>query len=224
MYAQDYDETYTVDAWSGWNFPEGRNAPCSRDNPNIRAEAKVNPYVKSSAIFSCPSSTKPGLVTWDAAKARCSWQAWGYPDFMCYPGDTANGKPMSYGWNAFVFWGVDGSGAGNCSVAPVTMAMVRSPAGKIMMGDACHFQMDFSRLTFPNYPSNSAAGASNAKQFWPGLSNGTGAAIVPETHSRHSLGVNIAFLDGHAKWMPYSRFTGDHNAVYAQWFDYKTEN
>src|SRR6266852_4197702 len=51
MYTQDYDETYTVDAWDGWNKAAGSYAACSRDNPVIRAESKINPYIKNSQIF-----------------------------------------------------------------------------------------------------------------------------------------------------------------------------
>ena len=123
MYAQDYDDTFTVDAWNGWSKPEGPYAACSRDNPWIRAEFKLSSYVKSTAIFQCLSSNQ-SPVTWSNSKGTCRWRSWGFPDFMCNKGDESTGKPLSYGWSAWVFFGVDGSGVGNCTIAPVEQAMV----------------------------------------------------------------------------------------------------
>jgi prepilin-type N-terminal cleavage/methylation domain-containing protein len=221
MYTQDYDETLTVDAWDGWNKGSSY-AACSRDNPLIRAEAKIDPYIKNSQIFACPSSLISG-VSWDSGRGTCRWNSWGFPDFMCYPGDTSRGKPLSYGWNAWVFWGTDGSGVGNCKVAPVSLAMIVAPAGKIMFGDGTHTQLYVDRMTFTNYTaSSSPANASNAKVYWPfDAVGGSKEPIVPDKHTRHSLGQNFAFLDGHGKWIQYSNFTGKPGATVAtQYMDY----
>src|SRR5438067_823147 len=76
MYTQDYDETYTLDAWSTFGGDPFR--PCSRDNPYIRAEGKLAPYIKNTEIYGCPSSLI-GKVTWNVSKGTCRWNAWGFP-------------------------------------------------------------------------------------------------------------------------------------------------
>ena len=48
MYVQDYDETYTVDAWNV--FAGGKGTPCSRSNPDIRAESKIDIFASRSAM------------------------------------------------------------------------------------------------------------------------------------------------------------------------------
>jgi prepilin-type N-terminal cleavage/methylation domain-containing protein/prepilin-type processing-associated H-X9-DG protein len=213
MYTQDYDEYYPVDA-SACGTLGGRNDPCSKFNPNWRPEAETAPYIKNTGVFQCLSSTRP-LVIWDANRGVCSYQAWGFPDFMCFPGDTTQGKPMSYGWNQSIFFRCD------CGTTGVNMASVVAPASKVMVADALHPQLDWSRLPFANYTRNTGNGAVNTLDFWfPPASNGGGEAIIPETHTRHSLGENIAFLDGHAKWVHYRMLTGDLIAVQAKWFDH----
>src|SRR5205823_6126050 len=88
MYTQDYDETLTLDAWDGWNKPAGPFAPCSRDNPYIRVESRINPYIKNTGIFADPSSLISPVV-WSNSRGTCRWNSWGFPEFMCYRGDES---------------------------------------------------------------------------------------------------------------------------------------
>src|SRR5437588_10728820 len=87
MYTQDYDECYTVDAFNKNAGPAGKNEPCARDNPAIRAESKIDPYIKNQQIFACPSSLISPIF-WSDSKGECRWNAWGMPDVMCYVGDS----------------------------------------------------------------------------------------------------------------------------------------
>ena len=45
-----------------------------------------------------------------------------------------------------------------------------------------------------------------------------GVLLDPGRDTRHNLGQNVAFLDGHVHWEQYQRFTGDINVVHAKWF------
>ena len=213
MYAQDYDESYPIDSSSGGTLG-GRPDPCSKWNPDRRPEMQTAPYLKNTEVFRCPSSTRPN-ITWDVNRGVCSYQAWGFPDFMCFVGDNTRGKAQSYGWNQSLFLRFP------CGSPGVTLAAVVAPSGKIMLGDACHPQLDWSRFPFANYTANSANGAANTLTYWRSpASNGGGAAIDPNIHTRHAQGSNAAFMDGHAKWVHYGSVTGDLTAVHAKWLDH----
>jgi prepilin-type N-terminal cleavage/methylation domain-containing protein/prepilin-type processing-associated H-X9-DG protein len=215
MYVQDYDETYPIDASScGTNGWPGTRDPCSKWDPNNRMEAKTAPYIKNTGIFQCTSS-KVGPVNWDAARGVCNWNAWGFPEFMCQPAS----KPLSYGWNQWIFFSC------TCRQPGIAMAAVPTPASKVMLSDSRHNNLEAGRLAFANSPDHSAVVASNAKTFWPSVPGEAGkAALDPNAHTRHSLGQNIAFLDGHVKWAQYNQFTGDLTAVQSKWFYYWIEN
>jgi prepilin-type N-terminal cleavage/methylation domain-containing protein/prepilin-type processing-associated H-X9-DG protein len=219
MYTQDYDENYPIDA-SSCGSGSGRLQACSKWNPNWRPEAQTAPYVKNDQIFGCPSARTP-LVVWTNDRGGvCSWNAWGFPDFMCFPGNTANGKPLSYGWNQAVFFRCVGSPAGGCGTTGVSLAAVVTPASKVMFADSRHNNLEPARLGFADYTNHSAAIASNANRFWPDIPNQTGPEIDPNAHTRHSLGQNVAFMDGHVKWMNYNDFAGGWVRVWNKWFDH----
>ncbi|GBC96059.1 hypothetical protein HRbin16_01860 [bacterium HR16] len=219
MYTQDYDETFPRDH-SIWPTPPGGHyGPCGRRNVNARIETKIAPYLKNLDIFWCNSANPQatGVVVWTAdgnvpAGGQCRWNGWAYPDFMCFPGDTSKGRPFSYGWNVYTLTNPyhdpnypDGQ-EGNCirGFPPVPLAAVTSPATKVMLMDGQHKDMDVWRAPFANYPGYPIQ-AVNCDSCWPGLPVlcGDRTAIVPNTHTRHSLGQNWAYMDGHAKFMPH---------------------
>ena len=45
--------------------------------------------------------------------------------------------------------------------------------------------------------------------FTGGAGNGTKPALRPDDHTRHTLGQNFAFLDGHAKFIHFGKLTGN---------------
>jgi prepilin-type N-terminal cleavage/methylation domain-containing protein/prepilin-type processing-associated H-X9-DG protein len=217
MYVQDYDDMLPRDVTRWGDLPA--TDPCSPGNPNRRLEAKLGPYIRNTEVFACPSANTPP-VTWDEAHAVCGRDGWGYPDFMCFQGDTTRGKPLSYGWNYRVFqWSVTPPSSG-CDAPGISVAAVVSPEGKVMVADSRRSFVDPVDLAFANYPGVSASFAGNVDQFWPQFPRGSDLPIVPGRDARHQMGQNAAFFDGHVRWVSYEQLIGPSlQATVAKWLD-----
>jgi prepilin-type N-terminal cleavage/methylation domain-containing protein/prepilin-type processing-associated H-X9-DG protein len=203
MYAEAYDETLPLDAS---NCRDGLPSQvCSRWNPEWRIEAKIRPYTKNEGVFACSSSANPPVV-WDASKQACGWNRRGYPEFMCYSGNTTGGKPLSYGWNQAVFQIC--VPRGGCGAPGVALAEIARTSNKIMAGDSRHQYVDPTTVAFANYPDSSPAGAENAPDYWTDLPPAGGPAIHVDGHTRHIGGSNVLRFDGSVKWLGHSELTG----------------
>jgi prepilin-type N-terminal cleavage/methylation domain-containing protein/prepilin-type processing-associated H-X9-DG protein len=218
MYAQDYDEMLPRDVTRWGDLPA--SDPCSQWNPGGRLEAKLWPYIRNAAVFSCPSADTPP-IQWDNDHQVCARAGWGYPDFLCFRGDPTRGKPLSYGWNAWVFQLSVGPPNSGCEAPGVPLAAVDPLDGKVMVADSRESFMGAIELSFANYPGRTAFDAGNVGKFWPKFANRGGGdpAIVPERDARHQMGQNVAFFDGHARWMSYRHFTDPpYDETVAKWF------
>lgn len=219
LYAQDYDETLPRDVTACRDG--ARTDPCSQSYPGSRIEAKIRPYVQNVGVFECPSATTP-LVYWDQERAVCARDGLGYPDFICVPGEPMHGKPLSYGWNASLFQLCVVPWHGLCEAPGIPLAAVTAPADRVMVADSRASYLDPFLLAFANYPGESAFWADNVGTFWPEFAQRPhpGPTIVPARDARHRMGQNVAFLDGHARWVLYQAFTGASTArVIETWFD-----
>jgi len=212
MYAADHDDRLPIDLTGVRDAPAA--APCSPWNPDRRIESQIWPYVRSTEVFACPSATTPPAA-WDSTHGVCALGGWGYPAFMCSPG-----KPLSYGWNGLVFQRSLDTRDGGCEFSPVTLAEVSVLDNTVMVADSRQPLLDLFALTFANYPGKSAFFAANVTRFWPELTAGQNPAleIVPGRDTRHRLGQNVAFFDGHVHWYSYEKFIGPAiNQTAKQW-------
>ena len=181
MYVQDYDEKYPLRNFAnpaappedGWWY-----------NGSWFWENSVMPYIKSSQVFICPSSY--------------STVSYAPP----YTGVGSDYGPYAdnYGVNDVVFKSKpeDGTGDG----IPVSMAAVESASTTYMIMDAGFYTIGDIAARKP--------GGNGGQLYIPGVCKLPGA--VPQTFSkayresdcdsgRHFGGINIAFADGHAKWV-----------------------
>jgi prepilin-type processing-associated H-X9-DG protein len=205
MYAGDNDERLPIDL-TGARPPEGD--PCNPWNPERRIWAQIRPLVKSAEVFACPSATTQRVV-WDSRRNVCALAGWGYPEYMCFPGDTNRGKPLGYGWNNMVFQTTLDPPGGGCESTPVTLAEVAELHTTAMVADSRRPLLDLFALAFASYPGESAFFAPNVARYWPEFTGGKSSnpEIEPGRDTRHHMGQNVAFFDGHVKWHRYDEFT-----------------
>ncbi|MBM3499359.1 MAG: DUF1559 domain-containing protein [Armatimonadetes bacterium] len=133
MYAQDYDEMMVTG--SGYQ------------NTTINWQLKVEPYMKNTQIFVCPS------------QARGAFTYWGATLYYGYALMWRGGQPL-----------------GN----------IQQPAGTVLTNDGVHPAVDGYRGAVPKFCTGF-----NTCQPRPPV----------EDDFYHNGGSNVAFWDGHAKWV-----------------------
>jgi prepilin-type processing-associated H-X9-DG protein len=159
MYVQDYDEKYPL------------SEPLVTVSPNTYTfwTFLVQPYVKSTQIFVCPS-------------------------------DTSGMNAMEYGSY--------GASTNVIGVGSISMASITSPASTYMIFDTGQWQISPSLLKNP-YAGAYIPGSGDllglTSSSCPGVGSYTGTfynPLIPDCMSgRHLGGVNMAFADGHVKWL-----------------------
>lgn len=171
MYNQDYDESFPATVTE-------RQAPASvADTSDARApysyRVLLQPYVKSQQIFKCPSAPN-----WPAPAAGAWWNT----DYGCHLNE-ANVPPASNNHAA------DYAGTGTIDLrdfgfnSSTPLASLARPANFILCGDAGRSDGTPSRGGL--YPQPFAFDVS------------TQARLL----TRHQNGANIAYADGHSKFV-----------------------
>ena len=174
MYVQDYDETFPV-----WD----RFAP-SNQMP-LAPAAAIFPYVKNTDLFSCPS----GNPSPNIAGLPRGWDQYGWASPMYqFPGPASNG----YSYNESLFY------SGSVGIGGLRLARVTKPAETLMLGDGAHMYGGSGTFVFANRCCDSNIGWQDGSL--DGTDSSTGQPS-PDDYGRHNGGSNIAFVDGHAKWL-----------------------
>jgi prepilin-type N-terminal cleavage/methylation domain-containing protein/prepilin-type processing-associated H-X9-DG protein len=171
MYATDY-EAYPMYSYG---------------SPAVRWFDQLLPYTKNAGLFACPSAGR-------------KWEF----------GDA--GRNATYGYNYQYL----GNNRSDCNNAPVADARVVTPANTVVISDS---RGTGTRVCDNETPgsadfSNTACRFNHAYTIDPPVlppcesgpgPNKWGTGGVPgvrtEPDARHNGGVNVALLDGHAKWM-----------------------
>ncbi len=188
MYVQDYDEKFPL-----WNrFEDPAQWP-------LAPPAAVFPYVKNVQLYQCPSAdpcfcqSPPYWPNPVPAEWGDEWGAYaatwaGAPQRYAFPGPHARG----YAWNRRIhsafFVGRRG----------MSLARVTKPAETILLGDAMHMFGGRGAYVFANLCCDSRIGWRDGSL--DGIDASTGDP-TPSWGSRHNEGSNLAFADGHVKWM-----------------------
>ena len=148
--------------------------------------AAMFPYINNIAIFTCPSNGNAGRAVYDG---------WDYyrvdiPEKR-FPGPCSGG----YAWNNS---GVMRFTHTACLVPPYRMAQAAHPANVGLLGDAVHIWGGLGVFCWANMCCGYSA---------PRLATST-------ANSRHNGGENLAYLDGHAKWMKSDTLYGERGTMW----------
>jgi prepilin-type N-terminal cleavage/methylation domain-containing protein/prepilin-type processing-associated H-X9-DG protein len=170
QYTQDYDERYP-NSWS--DFPDGTAGNGVVGAPKWMDD--IQPYVKSTQLFTCPSDSRADAQYVFPGAARAA----------------AGGSKMgSYGWNVAYWGGGLPYGARGMFGGP-SISLVEAPATTIMT-------LDYNGDNNAGVGWNNVASTNAATFYQPSASPPrleSGGAVV----ARHLDTVNILYADGHVK-------------------------
>lgn len=182
QYTQDFDESYPWSHLTTW------------DNVNVGWYQLIFPYIKSMAVFKCPSDPYTG---WTGNWVTDAPAPPHIQDFH-----TSYGANWSMTLNPWV------------NQPPVTLSRVNSTANTVLIADiGVRAMTNTPPYVAPDANQNNLKGAS-----WilvdPGISPQGGWAEQPASSNadwsaplaRHLDFVNVGFADGHVKPMKYEKF------------------
>jgi prepilin-type N-terminal cleavage/methylation domain-containing protein/prepilin-type processing-associated H-X9-DG protein len=228
QYSQDFDEKFPLVAWSvgggtaygpgaggpkgGWLGPWNTEATCWID--------EVMPYLKSTQILNCPSDPLPALgagAGYGVYGGISYGMNGGMHGYSYYSGAAT--YPCMWadvGYAAYRYWttGV-GTGLDNKIPAGQHLSKVVNPATKILLADIVK-----NRAIAPYYGSIEMYPAPNdyaasyyhyppatddhydPSTTWGNFNTTTYPNGAAGGYGRHFGGANVAFADGHVKWLP----------------------
>lgn len=225
MYAQDYDETlvpYRINPLSGNLNPYAADAAvgASAKSP-IFFSQMLNPYTKNYDIFRCLSNSR-GWVNVDKVTGQKD-------AFQSYGGQN------SYGASNYVFRANNGLALAAIAEAANTVGLVDSSYYNVLPLQAngsgpCKLRGEggYGVAGGPVDPTSSSY-----PRYWKNIGNSylfaspepTDAQAIELGKARHSGVINVVWLDGHSKAMPYEKLRVDaglaQNSTASIWDPYK---
>jgi prepilin-type N-terminal cleavage/methylation domain-containing protein/prepilin-type processing-associated H-X9-DG protein len=170
-YAQDYDEMFMC--WKTRCWADNGWDGAARNDPPFHA--KLQPYIKNTQIFACPSQTRDSYFSgcWDAS--LYAPLGYGYNEHLGHSGSPATGFPIN--WLKMETW--------------------KSPAQTFLVGDSMcgmvwgtNARGIIDRVAWPDHD--------NMGGQWCNTRDNPANQL--DKYTRHNGGSNIGFMDGHAKW------------------------
>jgi len=186
MYVQDYDEQFTV--WD-WGKGVGQDSWARADGSGWWM-VQTQPYIKNFGLYSCPSDTR----NFSADGNNCPKCAWGY---SVIPGTGLNGTarkffPVSYGISEWLV-SIDNAERRQAAIPmPSSTAMYADSVGPLFNDwDSCggNWPFGFTRVWYAN---NGDWGSWGNEQDYE----------ANKRYARHGDGNVIAYVDGHAGYLP----------------------
>ena len=167
MYVQDYDETFFSNPWPGG----GQNGIVNPANNGTTFWSDLlQPYIKNTGVFSCPSNSDVLLST-----------AFYVPPAV--PQGSKNYYRVAYGFGEK---GVHG----DQSRGPYALAELQKPAQTALLGDAVY------AWNFQNCQADSEKSAGVGSYYFTRGIQDWNFYGKP----RHFEGINFAYADGHSKF------------------------
>ncbi len=231
MYIQDYDETLYPHRFNSGNDSN----PFLADpvgNATITGAARnktfwislLQPYVKNYDLFKCPS-TPNGWVKWNTDGAQCGGSA---NNTAVGCGGVGYGGQNSYGHNDVWLSPADPFSGGTSKVAVVALAAVPRVASCIELVDATYYgaapdvcnesgklvnnagnlDCQYAQTQGPQYQYY-WKNIGNSVWSWNNGVNTPAAQALQNGPNRHMNQVNVQFVDGHSKALPYDKAIGD---------------
>ncbi len=228
MYVQDYDEQFYPHRQTGVPNPFVGQFPqiTGKSAGRMFWISLLNPYIKNYDVFKCPSN--PG-AWWGTNPdgTNCGGQSNNTTTNGC--SDQGYGGQNSYGHND-MWMSPAVTNGGTTTVQPPSMASVPRVASTILITDATYYGV------VPDVNNESGLGLINSNgqesayvtaqgsfyaEYWKNIGNARwswngGQSMAPDPSasvlagkSRHSEQINVQFVDGHAKSIPYNRLITD---------------
>lgn len=225
QYTADYDERLPH-AWDSDLSVSTATNICgnctiaTNSNEPIVWPAKIEPYTKSRQVFSCPSdsgSLKSPCNATTVPAAVSGWAA-GVPVVGNKPTLGSNwytgASQTAYGYNVFYLGGNRYPGFGSClsrtgvnpslpysnGIGALLSSIADSSNTVLLCDNSFSNQGTGNAPAFLDFPSFHVVGAEEFGDNQCRIGNSSVDAwdsLAP----RHSVGLNVAFLDGHVKWM-----------------------
>lgn len=171
MYLQDYDEVFWSDPWPG----SGQfGIPNPANNGTTFWSDLLQPYIKNTGVFSCPSNSDTLLDT-----------AFYVPPAV--PQGSKNYYRVTYGYG-------ENGPHGDQFRGPYALAELQKPAQIALIGDAITAWNYLNCQPDPDKQSNPAA--TRGTYYWTRGIDDWAFYGKP----RHFDGINFVYADGHSKW------------------------
>lgn len=187
MYVQDYDEQFTV--WD-WGKNPGHDSWADGTGGGWWM-VQTQPYIKNLGLYACPSDTRNFDVNGYGTCASCGW------GYAVVPGTNINGIKAQYFRSSYGIseWlvSIDNSTRRQASIPmPSSTAMYADSIGPLFNDwDSCggNWPFGFTRVWYAN---NGEWGSWGNEQDYE----------ANKKYARHGDGNVIAYVDGHAKYLP----------------------